>query len=204
LIRTPTDFGNSRRPESVNQNRALSFYYFFHVASGLCSREIKENSSDPGRYPLQKFMRHSSLLFPSRTMRFGVALLGALLTTAYLAAQSVSVAGLYGVDQGVSSTSANFVSVQMDSAKDLYLLLDEGDGVRVLKLNPAGTSLLDSIHLGAAGDHGAAMALNSSGNVYVAGVAGSGQLTASGSGAISFPSAQSSFVLGMCSALVRR
>jgi hypothetical protein len=120
---------------------------------------------------------------------------------ASLPAQSVSLAGLYGVDTGVNSSSANFVAVQMDSAKNLYLLLDEGDGVRVLKLNPAGTTVLDSIHLGAAGDHGVALALASTGTVYVTGTAGSGQLAATGGAALNFPGAQSSFVAGLTSAL---
>jgi hypothetical protein len=124
-----------------------------------------------------------------------------LWANARLQAQSVSLAGLKSVDQGVNSSFATFRAVQLDSTKNIYLLLDEGDGVRLLKLNPAGNSLLASAHLGAAGDHGTGMVLDSNANVYVTGTAGSGQMSVAGGGAINFPSSQSSFVAGFNSSL---
>lgn len=130
-----------------------------------------------------------------------VVSLACVLSCGMLQAQSITLAGARGVDSGVNSSAAGFAAVQMDSAKDLYLLEDEGDGVRVLKLSAAGTTLLASAHLGAGGDHGTALALDGSGNVYVAGIAGSGQLTASSGAAENFPSAQSGFVAGLSAGL---
>lgn len=117
-----------------------------------------------------------------------------LLLPAQLLGQSLTLAGAHSVDVGVNSTSAAFAAVQMDSSRNIYLLLDEGDGVRLLKLNPAGTALLASVHLGAAGDHGTALVVDGSNNVYVAGIAGSGELAITGGAALEFPAAQSSFV----------
>ena len=117
------------------------------------------------------------------------------------AAQSLTLAGIYGVDAGVDSSAAAFAGVQMDSSRNIYLLLDEGDGIRLLKLNPAGSTLLASTHLGAAGDHGTTLALDSSGNVYVAGVAGSGALAVTAGAALDFPAGQSSFVAKFTSSL---
>jgi hypothetical protein len=135
------------------------------------------------------FLRRRSTVFAGL-----IALLLALPAVSF--AQSLTLAGLYSVDTGVNSTSAAFRGVQMDSARNIYLLLDEGDGVRVLKLNPAGTAALASVHLGAAGDHGTAFAIDSGGNIYVTGIAGSGVLATTSGAAHDFPSAQSSFVAG--------
>ncbi len=83
-----------------------------------------------------------------------------------ISAKPLTLSGLYSVDSGLAAPQANFTAVQLDSSKNIYLLLDEGDGVRVIKLNPAGNTRLATAHLGANGDHGLAMALDASGNVY--------------------------------------
>jgi hypothetical protein len=59
----------------------------------------------------------------------------------------------------------------------LYLLDDEHDGIRVLKTDSTGTTLLAQAHLGATGDLPVALALDPVGNVYVTGTATSGALS---------------------------
>ncbi len=113
---------------------------------------------------------------------------------------SISLAGLRNVDYGVTSTTASFPAVQMDSALNIYLLLDENDGVRILKLDPTGTMLLSFAHIGAAGDHGVGLAF-AGGQLYVTGTAGSGTLSASAGAAENFPAAQSSFLAAFSSSL---
>jgi hypothetical protein len=67
----------------------------------------------------------------------------------------------------------------------LYLLLDEGDGIRVLKTDSSGSTLEAQLHLGAAGDSGVALAADPNGNIYVAGTSSSGAL--SGTSGVPFP-----------------
>ena len=84
---------------------------------------------------------------------------------------SLSLAGLRTVgDQG------QFNGIQTDSAGNLYLLLDQHDGVRLLKTDPTATTVLAQAHIGANGDSGIALALDPSGNLYVTGSATSGTL----------------------------
>jgi hypothetical protein len=137
-----------------------------------------------------------------RTLLFLVALVSLPLS---LAAQSsaplsIALAGLRTVDSGVASNTASFPAVQMDSTRNIYLLLDENDGVRILKLNPAGSTLLASAHIGRAGDHGVALAFASN-QLFVAGIAGSGSLSATSGAAENFPAVQSSFLAGFSTSL---
>src|SRR5271170_5146431 len=86
-----------------------------------------------------------------------------------------------------SSQNAQFNAVQSDAQGNLYLLLDQKDGVRLLKTDPTATNILAQAQLGAAGDIGVAMTLDPSGNIVIAGTTTSGAITAT-SGA-SFPNA---------------
>lgn len=96
-----------------------------------------------------------------------------------------------------------FNSVQTDSVGNLYLLLDQKDGVRILKMDPGATQVYAQAHLGSTGDIGIAMALDPSGNVYITGTTTSG--TISGTSGVAFPtradSTTNSFVAKFDSAL---
>lgn len=56
------------------------------------------------------------------------------------------------------------------------LLSDQGDGLRLLKVDSALTRRLAAVHLGAAGDAGVALTTDSHGNLYVGGTSSSGSL----------------------------
>ncbi len=78
-------------------------------------------------------------------------------------------------------TAANqgqFNAVQSDTSGNLYLLLDQHDGLRLLKTDPTASTVLAQVHLGAQGDIGLALALDPAGNVYVTGTTTSGTLVA--------------------------
>jgi hypothetical protein len=89
---------------------------------------------------------------------------------------------------GSTNTNPNtqFNAVQSDAAGNLYLLLDQKDGVRLLKTDATATNVLAQTQLGAAGDIGLALTLDPAGNLYIAGTATSGAI-ATTSGA-AFPS----------------
>lgn len=70
-----------------------------------------------------------------------------------------------------------FNAVATDASGNLYLLLDQKDGVRILKTDPTATNVLAEAHIGAKGDIGLAMALDPAGNVYVTGTSWSGAMT---------------------------
>ncbi|WP_353068876.1 choice-of-anchor D domain-containing protein [Tunturibacter empetritectus] len=82
---------------------------------------------------------------------------------------------------------AQFNAIKSDSAGNLYLLLDQGDGIRLLKTDPTATNVLAQTHLGSSGDIGLAMALDPSGNLYLTGTTTSGTLSTTSGAA--FPSA---------------
>ncbi|WP_174240956.1 SBBP repeat-containing protein, partial [Granulicella sp. S190] len=71
---------------------------------------------------------------------------------------------------------AQFNAIQSDASGNLYLLLDQGDGIRLLKTNASATTILAQAHLGSSGDIGLAMALDPSGNLYITGTTTSGSL----------------------------
>ena len=101
--------------------------------------------------------------------------------TAVNAAQQVTLQGLR-----TSAAHGSFNAAAQAADGSLYLLLDEHDGVRVLKSNATATTLLTQTQMGAAGDVGLAMAVDPSGNLYVAGTTSSGTLT--GTSGAAFPS----------------
>src|SRR6266851_3807812 len=84
-----------------------------------------------------------------------------------------------------TSNPAQFNAVKTDATGNLYLLLDQNDGIRLLKTDPTATNLLAQTQLGAHGDIGLSMALDPSGYIYITGTTTSGSLaTTSG---VAFP-----------------
>lgn len=100
----------------------------------------------------------------------------------FLRAQQVTLLGLRALNH-----AGAFHGLQQDAAGNLYTLFDAQDGVRLLKLNSAGTQLLGETTLGQAGDAGVALALDHSGSIYVTGTSNSlGSIT--GTQGTAFPS----------------
>jgi hypothetical protein len=91
--------------------------------------------------------------------------------------QQLVFTGLLG-SSNPNQFNAQFNAVQSDASGNLYLLLDQKDGVRLLKTDPTATSILAQTQFGAQGDIGLAMALDPSGNIYIAGTTTSGTITA--------------------------
>ena len=106
---------------------------------------------------------------------------------AQLAPQQVVLEGLLTQNHRGSFSSSAFAP---DGS--LYLLLDEGDGIRVLKTDSNGTTPAAQLHLGAAGDSGVALATDPTGNVYLTGTSTSGILT--GTAGVPFPAPADSSV----------
>ncbi len=67
----------------------------------------------------------------------------------------------------------------------LVLLYDQGDGVRILKADASGKTVLAQAFAGSTGDVGVAMAVDGVGNVYVTGTTGSAALTGTNGAAFS-------------------
>jgi hypothetical protein len=90
---------------------------------------------------------------------------------------------------GLLSTASQgqFNAVQSAPNGDLYLLLDQKDGVRLLKTDANATTVLAQTQIGAKGDIGLAMALDPSGNLYVTGTTASGSLAATSGAAFPNP-----------------
>ncbi len=84
------------------------------------------------------------------------------------------------------ANQGQFNAVQSAPNGDLYLLLDQKDGVRLLKTDATATSVLAQAQLGAAGDIGLAMTLDPGGNIYITGTTTSNALAATSGAA--FPS----------------
>ncbi|GGG72546.1 choice-of-anchor D domain-containing protein [Edaphobacter dinghuensis] len=85
------------------------------------------------------------------------------------------------------ASQGRFNAVQSAPNGDLYLLLDQKDGVRLLKTDASATIVLAQAQLGAKGDIGLAMALDPSGSIYITGTTGSGSLAATSG--VAFPNA---------------
>jgi hypothetical protein len=98
------------------------------------------------------------------------------------ASQAVIVAGLVS-----ASGRGAFRAATFGPNGNLYLVLDEHDGLRVLEMDAAATTVLAQAHEGAAGDAGIALALDPAGNVYVTGTTSSGTLSGLGGGAFPAP-----------------
>jgi trimeric autotransporter adhesin len=86
--------------------------------------------------------------------------------------------------------------VRVGATGNVYLLIDQKDGVRVLETDSTATNILNQAQVGAQGDVGLAMALDPAGNVYVTGTTTSGALMATGGSAFTAASgtATNSFV----------
>ncbi len=100
--------------------------------------------------------------------------------------QQLLFAGLHAYTNP-SSQNAQFNAVQADAQGNLYLLLDQKYGVRLLKTDPTATTILAQTQLGAAGDIGVAMTLDPAGDIVIAGTTTSGAITATSGAA--FPNA---------------
>jgi hypothetical protein len=110
------------------------------------------------------------------------ALIALAIHTRPLAAQNTGpqqlvFTGLLGSSNPIQF-NAQFNAVQSGASGNLYLLLDQKDGVRLLKTDPTASSVLAQTQLGAQGDIGLAMALDPAGNIYIAGTTTSGTITA--------------------------
>lgn len=104
-----------------------------------------------------------------RTLLLPIACLSSLVLGASAAhaqndAQQIVFAGLRA-----TAGKGEFYSVRTDAAGNLYLLVDQKDGIRVIKSDPSATQVLAEAHIGSQGDIGLAMALDPAGNVYVTG-----------------------------------
>ncbi len=95
--------------------------------------------------------------------------------------QQLAFAGLRAV-----ANAGQINAIQADATGDLYLLINQGDGVRVLETDPTAANVLATAYIGAKFDVGLAMALDPTGNVYVTGTTDSGALTATAG--VAFPS----------------
>jgi hypothetical protein len=95
---------------------------------------------------------------------------------------SLALAGLRSV-----GNQGQFNGIQADASGNLILLLDQQDGVRLLKTDPTATTLLAQAHLGSQGDSGLALARDPAGNIYVTGTSTSGTLA--GTSGAAFPAA---------------
>ncbi|MEO6807122.1 MAG: SBBP repeat-containing protein, partial [Edaphobacter sp.] len=107
--------------------------------------------------------------------------------------QQLVFTGLLGSTNSNPNTqfNAQFNAVQSDASGNLYLLLDQKDGVRLLKTDASATNVLAQTQLGTAGDIGLAMALDPSGNIYIAGTTTSGALAATSGAAFPAPTGTS-------------
>src|ERR1700730_14591232 len=87
--------------------------------------------------------------------------------------------------------NAQFNAVQSDASGNLYLLLDQKDGIRLLKTDATATNILAQTQFGAAGDIGVALALDPAGNLYIAGTTTSASITATSNAAFPNPTGTS-------------
>jgi hypothetical protein len=87
--------------------------------------------------------------------------------------QTLSFTGLRSV-----ANQGQINAVAVSAPGSLYLLIDQKDGVRLLKTDATATNVLGQAQIGAKGDIGLGMALDPAGNVYVTGTTTSGAMTA--------------------------
>jgi trimeric autotransporter adhesin len=124
----------------------------------------------------------------------------------FLATLAALCCGLIFVDQAIAANSAGaqqliisglrstnhagaFNAMARSSSGTLYLLMDQGDGIRVLEFDSTGVNVLAQAYLGAKGDIGYGLALDAAGNVFVTGTTSSGAII--GSNTAVFPNASS-------------
>ncbi len=114
--------------------------------------------------------RSRAMIEMKRTARAFFVTLGLLLSLGLAAGaqapgpQQLAFAGLHSVSQ-----QGQFNAVATDASGNIVLLLDQGDGIRLLKTDGSAGNLLAQVSVGSAGDQGLAMALDPSGNIYVTG-----------------------------------
>ncbi len=113
--------------------------------------------------------------------------------TQQLAFARLRSAGMQGQINGVAT----------DATGNVYLLLDQKDGVRLLKTDNTASTILAQAQLGAVGDIGLALAVNSAGNVFITGTTTSSTLTGTSGAAIPqrTDTSTNSFVAGLDSSL---
>jgi hypothetical protein len=138
---------------------------------------------------------------PPSPRRIAAGLCGSLvlaLTATSLPAQNTGpqqlvFTGLLGSTNSNPNTqfNAQFNAVQSDPSGNLYLLLDQKDGVRLLKTDATATNILAQTQFGTAGDIGVALALDPSGNLYVTGTTTSGTIAATSAAAFPVPTGTS-------------
>jgi len=97
------------------------------------------------------------------------------------AAQQVTLQGILSV-----ANHGSFPAAAYAPDGTLILLLNQQDGIRLLKTNATSTTLIAQTQQGAAGDIALALALDPSGNIYVTGTSASGAL--SGTAGVPYPS----------------
>ncbi len=93
--------------------------------------------------------------------------------------QQLAFAGLRSI-----AAQGQINAVKTDSVGNIYLLIDQKDGVRLLKTDNSASKILAQVQLGARGDIGLAMALDPAGNVFITGTT-SASLAATSGAAIS-------------------
>jgi hypothetical protein len=110
--------------------------------------------------------------------------------------QQLTFAGLRAVLSSQGQPQGQINAVRVGATGNVYLLIDQKDGVRLIETDPTATNILNQAQIGAKGDVGLAMALDPAGNVYVTGTTTSGALTATGGAAFAAASgtATNSFV----------
>ncbi len=105
--------------------------------------------------------------------------------------QQLTFAGLRTVPNSQGQPEGQINAVSVDAQGNLILLIDQKDGVRVLKTDGGAGSILAQAQIGAQGDIGLAMAQDPAGNIYVTGTTTSGAMTATSGAAFLTPSGSS-------------
>jgi trimeric autotransporter adhesin len=191
-----------RCPQPTTMKKPLSLRLFVAGLCGLApqsfrhrlqrhSRQMKSRHSERSEESL--YFARCGAKFKSVAIHLLVLFLLPIIFLHSLHAQSIPLTGpqqlvftgLLG-SSNPSQPYAQFNAVQSDSSGNLYLLLDQKDGVRLLKTDPTATNILAQAQLGAAGDIGLALALDPSGNIYITGTTTSGTLQSTSGAA--FPS----------------
>lgn len=134
---------------------------------------------------MKKNFKKSSLS-PRLLLASLVALCGLSFPRLIAQKQQLLFAGLRSV-----ASQGQFNAVLSDPTGNIYLLLDQKDGVRLLKTDATASLILAQTQLGAQGDIGLAMAFDPTGNIYITGSSTSGTLIATASSAFPSPTGSS-------------